>query len=314
MVRFYFSEPRNLVLKAKQRRKSSRTYKRVSALSRQMSKAVQVDFVTGIKSFKKKISANKMYEAWKSGNYNSVLKEMPWQNLHEDLDPAFKKISGSFEGAANYTIQSMPAPMQDTLRFDAKNPFIRKWINERTGSLVQNIQSETQEIIQNAIVRTFTHAQDPRKVANQIRDHIGLNERYSIALMNYREKLEQSGKHNIGQINNLTDAYYDRLLDARAMTIARTETRFASNQGQLAVWNQAANDGLIDRATSKKVWYVDGAPCEICEPMDGIAVPLDGFWNLPDGSVVDNPTDAHPNCMCGMELEFNEEPAKDIYE
>jgi hypothetical protein len=94
------------------------------------------------------------------------------------------------------------------------------------------------------------------------------------------------------------------------MMIARTETKNAINRGALAVWKAGRDQGLIDE-TATKEWVVDGDPCEICEPMDGVQVPLDESWTIEllngQEMQVEIPSQAHPHCYCGMELHFGKD-------
>ena len=294
------------VRKAKARRPSTVSYKRLSALSKQMSHAVQVHLVKGIKTFRKKVSLEHVAEAFKKGSYGHIIRTIPWDQLPEHLEPAFKNIDKAWHASSKLTISHLPPPIASNLRFDTENKVLKKWLDKRTGDLIVQIDKNTQEIVQRAVQRSFTEALTPDRVAGMIRDSIGLDPRREQALVNYENMLYAKGQHTDKQIDVLVDKYNDRLLDQRAMCIARTETRFANNQAQLAVWREGSKQGLIGR-TAKKVWYVDGNPCELCEPMDGVAIGLDEVWTLDNGDICEIPTDSHPNCFCGMELEFGED-------
>ncbi len=73
--------------------------------------------------------------------------------------------------------------------------------------------------------------------------------------------------------------------------------------GQLEVWRAGQNEGLITHK-AKKVWVIDGRPCDDCIEMDGEAVGLNDYWVMPSGKHVEIPTDSHPNCECGQSLDF----------
>jgi hypothetical protein len=303
-MHFVAMEPRKvLVQKAGPRRKVTRTYTRLSELSKQMSRGVQLNLVKGIKTFKKRISSDALFEAWKTGSYGHLMKTIPFDKLPEDLESYRNGIGTTAVRAGNYVIENLPAPVKLDLRYDLKNPSIQRYLDNRTGSLVHDISMDTQRVIQQAVASSWEMAVTPDKVASQIKGSIGLLPRHATAVDNYRDELTAQGASPL-RIEELVGKYQDRLLDYRANMIARTETRFATNQGQLDIWKAAANQDLIDRHTAKKVWYTDGNPCEICDPMDGVAVPLDGFWTLNTGDVVEIPTESHPHCFCGMELDF----------
>lgn len=293
--------------KAGRKRKVSRTYKRVYALSQQMSRAVQVNFVRGVKTFKNRVSEAAVYNAWKSGDYQKIMQVIPWDKLPEDMEGIVNPLEKTMVKTGKNVIESLPAPIQEEFRFDTKNPEIRNYLSNRTGELVTDISKNTQAIIQNAVTRSFDQALHPSDVAGMIKGSIGLYPRLENAVENYRQGLLRAKTPlSQGRVAFLVDKYNDRLLNYRAMMIARTETRNATNTGQLNIWQQAAEQGLIDPHTAKKVWIVDGNPCEICDPMDGKKIGLYEYWTLSNGLVVDTPSESHPHCMCGMEIDYGD--------
>ncbi len=295
----YFTSP---IIKARNK-KTTRTYNRLFNLSESMAGAVRLDLFRGLKKFKSHVDPESVYQSWKSGNYSKIIEAIPWKKLPHELEPAAKKLQAGLVKSADFSIEGMKSsiPNRD-LRYDMKNPRLRDYVNRRTGELVVNIQSDTQKTIQNAVARSFNEALTPRDVAGIIRGSIGLYPRQEQALRNYRQNLVASG-FNTEKIDTLSGRYEDRLLNQRAMMIARTETRLASNVAQQSIWEQASNNGFVPSG-AMRVWIVDGNPCDVCTEMDGVEVGLYEPWNLPDGRAVMVPTESHPNCMCGMELKL----------
>lgn len=303
-------QPKLFVTKAKRRPwKRTRTYARQTALANTMAKSVQVDLKNGLKKFKSRIQPERIYEAWLSGNWQKTLEFIPWESLPTDLSPVGQRLQRGIEDSAAFSRTALPEPVNEALRFDTRNPAIRDYMLQRSANLVVDIEADTKSFIQNAVARSFDEALTPRRVADIIKPSIGLYPGQVRALMNYQLGLEQQNVPR-EQVMEKVDEYHDRLLDYRAKMIARTETRFATNAGQQAVWEAASNQGLIDSESTMRRWIVDGAPCEICEPMEGVEVGLNEPWVItyPDGGQeeVDIPTDSHPNCMCGMELVFKQ--------
>lgn len=306
MITFITKQPKILILKAKKRPpwKETRTYSRLNKLSQSMQGAVKADFTKGITKFKSKVKPEEIYHAWLSKDYARVYETIPWSDLPDDLEGYGASIGDVLEGVGEATVDLLPAPISDQLRWDTSNPAIRDYVDNRTGVLIQDITEDTQGYIASLISRSFDEALTPGRVAKMIRPAIGLGTRLATAHANYVDGLRKQGLPD-SKIDRLSASYENRLLDYRASMIARTESSFARNAGQLSVWKAAANQGLIERQNSKKQWIVDGKPCEECMDLeDQGAIGLDEFWDGEDGPLDAPP--AHPNCMCGMEMSFEE--------
>lgn len=292
------------------RRQVTNTYKRQSNLTKVMGNAIHLDLKSGITGFKQKVSSPELARAWAQGDYGKVMATIPWDLLPSHLNTVMESLGKTVGKAADMQLEALPPNVNERLRFDLSSPRIRTYIDSRTGALVTGIQAETQLIIQDAVARSFSETLTPKEVADQIKSSIGLTVGQERALANYRAGLIEGGS-TVDNADELAGSYEGRLLDYRARTIARTETRNAVNNGQLAVWQEGANQGLIDREATAKEWVVDGDPCPVCEPMDGVQVGLDEAWVLtyPNGEIkyVQVPSESHPNCFCGMELRFSEE-------
>jgi hypothetical protein len=283
--------------------KSTKTFKRTEALTKTMSNAVRLDFHRGIMKFKKRINPESIYQAWLSKDYSKLYAVVPWQQLPDDMDQYAKSIGRVIKTSSDFAIDTLPPPISKDLRFDMKNPKLRSYVDNSVGGLVVDITKDTQDLIARTISRSFDNALTPRKVAELIKPSIGLYPGQVTALQNYRAGLEKQGVAP-RRLEAQVSAYEDRLLDARALMIGRTETRDAFNQGQLSVWNTAADQGLIDRQTTMKQWITDGNPCPLCIDLEEQGpIPFDENWESEEEDVDAPPL--HPNCYCDIELVFS---------
>lgn len=300
MFHFFVTKAVTKPHKPKTKVKNAHRAKRVDALARRMQRAVSLDLLTGLTRFKKRISAERLQEAWESGNYEGLDRLIPWDKLDDDLQPTARRLRRSLFDSSGIAFAQLPAPIQSSLRWDVENPRIRNFIDHRVGMLIQGIKNDTRAQVRELVSQSFTRALTPREVASEIKDSIGLHEQYRKALSKYKRfVIYESGEKNPENQMKRINAYEDRLLKSRAMTVARTETRQATNHGQRTVWREAANQGLINRTTARRVWVVDGNPCEICEPLDGVETTLD--QPFPGGY---EPGEVHPNCECIEILEM----------
>lgn len=290
------------------RRKVTSTYGRQSALSVNMARAINIDLLKGIQRFKQKIPKDKIAEAWAKKDYHGIRKWLPWDKLPDDLQGALDRVGGGAIGSGKIQLEALPPNVNENLRFDLTNPFLRKFVEERKTVIVLNITESGQEAVNQAIQESFHVAKTPRQIAEQIKDSVGLLPQHQIAVDRYRLGMVANGMSE-NDANARAETYANKLLKYRTQMIARTESRMAINQGQLLIWQEGMRQGYIAK-DSFKVWVVDGDPCEICEPMDGVSVPVDDAWQVDFGKQgilpIYNPTETHPHCMCGMELIFKE--------
>lgn len=156
------------------------------------------------------------------------------------------------------------APSIKGFSFDKTNPKAVEWVQDHAAETIKGISDTTRQDIADLVESAFEEQFDVRELASQIESLVGD--------------------------------------DARAETIARTETMRASNEGQKQLWDQATVAGLLT-GDEKQEWIVtpDDRLCPICEPMDGETTPLDGKFRLNTGESVDGPP-AHPNCRCTIGL------------
>lgn len=313
MISFIYNQP-VLIQKVRKPRKpwkKTRTYSRLNKLTHSMSGAVRINFKDGITRFSNRVKPDEIYDAWLSRNYAKMYETIPWDKLPGDLSGYGDSIGSVLEGNGLETIKLLPQIAQKNLRWNMSNPRIRSYVDNRVGSLVTNITQETQSFIASTIARSYDTGLTARRVASMIKPAIGLGNRLGIAHANYVEGLRQQGLSD-NKIQTLGDRYEDKLLDYRSFMIARTESSYARNQGQLSVWKAAADQDLIDRQTAKKEWIVDGNPCAECLDIeDQGPIGLEESWDSDDGPIDAPP--AHPNCMCGMDMTFEEatEPTDD---
>jgi hypothetical protein len=187
-----------------------------------------------------------------------------------------------------------------SMSFTAVNPATIAWIDQHAVTLLEGIAADsvTAQQIRFIIEQGAMGQWDVRYMAELITDWIGLTERDIRALANFAagfgEDLDDRAMRLIGR-------YRDRLLRARAETIARTETINAANRGTQDLWQQALDDGTLP-PDAMQTWIVtpDGRLCSRCAAMEGVQAEVGGLFPG-DG---DGPT-LHPRCRCTVGLRFD---------
>jgi len=195
--------------------------------------------------------------------------------------------------------------IQMNLSFDKTNPNSLAFARARAGQLITSIDTQTRIAVNRIITEAFNNQIDVATTAGRIKNSIGLHANYADAVVKFENRelarLVKAGfKEGEAKIRarNSASAYADRLKEARATTIARTEIQIAQNAGRYEGWRQAAENGYVD-PSSTKTWIIarDERTCPICLELDGETIP----WNGVFSNGMDKPV-AHPNCRCTMIL------------
>lgn len=204
-----------------------------------------------------------------------------------------------WEKVATGEEKSLATKLGLSYRFDMTNPAAVEAARTRIGEQIREIAHETRLSVRQIIARSIDEGIAPRKAARDIRSVIGLTSRQSAAVQNYRNQLRSAGATQTAARQSAAQ-YAQKLLNERALTIARTENIRASVMGQLDVWNGAKAQGLLD-ANSRKLWITaaDERRCPTCGGLEGKTSALDGLF---DGQL-DGPP-AHPRCRCTLGLSF----------
>lgn len=224
-----------------------------------------------------------------------------WDKVMEDLRARYQPaILDLMQRAADNTSGTLPPPPTQDLRlsFDLKNQRAQEWADAHAGELVKYIGDESKQAIRETVMQAFAEGGHPYQQAKRIRNVIGLLPNHATAVGKYHARLLGQGATE-AEADKAAEKYAKKLLDYRAKNIARTETLTAANQGQIELWRQAREQGLLDATTRKAVVVTpDDRLCDVCAPMDGVTDTLDGDFK----GMGDPPF--HNSCRCGLALDF----------
>lgn len=182
--------------------------------------------------------------------------------------------------------------------------YIKHYLDTYGLSRIKDLSETTIEGLRQALEINIVQGIDPRAASRMIRPQIGLTARQSGAVnRRYFKMLEDGIRPDVARAR--AQRYHDHLLRYRADTIARTELVSAQNHGKLEAWNEAADEGLYNKAASVKEWSAAADACDECLDLDGERQRLDE----PFSAGVMCPT-LHPRGRCSMNLIQNAKPTE----
>jgi hypothetical protein len=274
------------------------SYAAIQRIADHLAPAMRRQFLDAVRQLQGRISVEDLARAVAQGHVTPQIAETIDAHLPNALAPAIETVNRVFEAAAVATAAQVSTQFKLSARFDTTNPFMVEAAGENAARMVTGVTEETQGAIRRVISRAFTDGIDAEAAGRLIRPMVGLTERQALAVLNYHSELVDSGL-TTDRVHALATRYSGKLLNQRALTIARTETMAASNAGQHASWDQAVEDGYLPPDAFKK-WIVtpDDRLCRRCLVLQGQQVPMGQPFSTDRGPLDAPPL--HPNCRCAM--------------
>jgi len=268
---------------------------------------------------------------WRKGNLDEIMATLPffnageinqppaWQGLIDSLERAYgsivfesgvdasqrmnKKFKTNFRFTLNDKSENdLLAEHEQIIKADIPiNPYSISWIKSHALELVaEGISVPQISTVRDILLRNFSAGARAELVYEDIKRNIGLTDREYKAVQN-RRLLHTSAGLPDTQIDVLVGDYKEKLLKARAVRIARTETIKAQAEGRRTAWRLAQDEGILPEVVRE--WISAPAslnptrPCAICLDLDGKEADLNGAYESEFlGPVLGPPS--HPHCRC----------------
>lgn len=333
-----------------QKAASGRAKRLIAAALRTMEPRVAAAFRAAVRAIRDSASLAAIARAIQDGDIELAVRLTGTHDLAQRLSGMgvapgatnfVREARAAFEAGATGGQLQMPKGLQARATLDLTDPQAVRYLRETLPTLIREVGEESIRAARAAVQRGFEEGRPAPKIAREIRDSIGLTQKQSSYVGNFRRQLEtgespprfqlpwnrrlsaseraqarsiyNAGGERSSRVNRLVARYYESLVNRRSKNIARTEVHRAFEQGREETWRQATERGLLDPATTRRVWIV--TPDDRLRP-DHAAIPvmnpngvrLDQPFETPFGAIM-APSDPHPNlinCRCTVALEFDE--------
>lgn len=273
----------------------------ISRLAGRLEPTFRQQFLRAVESTQNKIQLNELARKVLAGNVSGVEAAAHLDQFVE-ATPAFRAtLARALEVGLGKAISDL-GELEVVMNFALVNPKAVAAAEASAGILITNILDSQRDSIADIVRRSTNGEMDVYAAAKLIKQQIGLDPRRARAVEKFEQKLlEQGLSQDI--IDKRVERYRQAQLKDRSLTIARTELIKASNHGQQLIWNEALEQGSIDKRFFQKQWIVthdDRLDTSVCEPLDDAVAEIDGEFDSPIGGLVAPP--AHPRCRCAMGL------------
>ena len=286
---------------------AGRTTRTLTARERQ----IVASFLDAAAALERSVDSTLIQQLIRQGS-TSALGSLDTGGFVTALEPMVAAIQAEIAAGGIAAIGELPTTLRGAYRFDALDPRAIAWAQTRAGALIAQVTDEQRAILNRVLARSIENGWTVAQTTQDLRQVIGLHDRWASAVSSSwdrdYDRLLRSGLSDAlarQQADALADRYRNRLLQARARNIARTEILTAGNQGRWLSWAQGVDGGYISKNAMKQ-WttgpLITRSPkriqvCDICAGVRGEM----RKWNEPFSNGVMMPP-AHPSCRCSAEL------------
>ena len=242
------------------------------------------ELITALEAYNSELAVNVVERALTEtlGDYNAVIQSKLLSSLVEGGNEAAKslRVSRKFRVKQH---PSLAASEKLSIRFDATNPRAIEYAATRSSSLITEITPDTLAATRALVSRGLDDGIAPRKLAQYVRDNIGLRSDQVSAAAKLRMELLTSQPGSLitripphGRLRDIaafraripksgaSESWVDRQvqryetmsLNQRARTIARTEIQRSANEGQRELWRQSIENGDLPKDI-KRTWIAN---------------------------------------------------------
>lgn len=188
-------------------------------------------------------------------------------------------LSFSTAWSEAFTAAASVAGARIGLAFDRVNVRAVEAMRANQLRLVREISEGQRSLFREVLTEGVQAGINPRAIAREFRDAIGLTDRQYQAVANYRRLLERNnlsaltrqlrdrrfdgafrravedgGGLSARQIELMVSRYRDRYIKYRSEVVARTEALRAANEGSNQLFRQAVAEGTLERGQLERRW------------------------------------------------------------
>ena len=283
------------------------------ALVRRAEPKVRRAFLQAVQRTQAAVPAQAMAAKVAAGDIDGALNLVPWDRLQTGRlrNDIAAELRGVYEGAGTIGAARFAST---GFAFTVIDERPLKWLQEYAGKRVVELLPDQREAMRVALTEGYRMGLGATNLARQIRQEVPgtfLHAAWREAVARFEDEMVLEG-YGPKRVASEVARYQQQLVNARSLSIARTETANAASAGRLESWQQAIDQGVITQDEIRVRWMpvADGGPkgtgpCEACAAFgDMDPVP----WGTPFGKNVFGEDcyaePQHPNCRCLTSLEF----------
>jgi hypothetical protein len=290
---------------------------RVQRRSAQLSPALRTELLAAYRTIRGTFSDAELARLIASGRWEQVVDGVL---MDRAFMPVRKEIVTAVEQGLTSAVSALPkAGLVDGVvgvGFDVLNPRVVDAIRRLDDRAIKTLKADIREGVRVVVENGLRDGVAPRTIARDVKGMIGLAPNQREYIQNYRDELEAGSQAALDrqlrdrrydartargamtevQIDRAVAAYEKRLLQFNATTNARTMAGDSLKLGQHLSWQDAVDNGMVDKGQVWKRWVgvMDDRERPEHVEMEGDTVAFDAAFS--NGEYI--PGESTFNCRC----------------
>lgn len=206
--------PSELVFKA-----SPEQLSQIEALANKLEPSLYKAILLGLTTTSESIDLNMLINALESGDVGKVLGLLALDKAADAFAALQPAVQAGVYAAGAYAATQVVAVSGASFTFGQLNPRLISWLQTYSLNLIQQINDQTREAVRAYLVQGMTAGRNPKDVAREVKNIIGLTEKQAKAVQNYRKELETfhlkrtAGAYGLGNKVNRVNGTQVSILD-----------------------------------------------------------------------------------------------------
>lgn len=206
--------PSELVFKA-----SGDQLTQIEQLANKLEPNLYKAILLGLTTTADSIDLNMLINALESGDVGKVLGLLTLDKAADAFAALQPAVQTGVYSAGAYAATQIVQASGATFSFGQLNPRLISWLQAYSFNLIQQINDQTREAVRQYLVQGMTAGKNPKDVAREVKQIIGLTEKQAKAVQNYRKELETfhlkrtAGSYGLGNKVNRVNTTQVTILD-----------------------------------------------------------------------------------------------------
>lgn len=178
---------------------------RIEALAAKLEPGIAKALLSALQAQKDAVDLGALEAAIAAGKIDDALGLLGIQQIADAMQDVSSSLQGAVYAGGGLAAAQISARIGGaTFAFNQLNPRLITWLQTYSLDLIRQIDTTTKEAIRATLVNGMTAGKNPRDVARQTRQVIGLTDRQAKAVQNFRRELETfhlrttGGGYNLG--------------------------------------------------------------------------------------------------------------------